>query len=83
MLHFVDVIALATSSFSDRSDSDPDESQCDQESFDEEEVLKYYFHRGFTYQEILLFLCERHQHQLSYSTLLRRLRESMVWEGEA
>ena len=43
-------------------------------SFDEEEILKYYFHRGFSYQEILLFLCNRHQCEVSYSTLLRRLK---------
>jgi len=75
ILHFGDAIALAANSFSGRSDSDPDESQYDQESFDKEEDLKYYFHRGFTYQEIILFLSERHQHQLSYSMLLQRLRK--------
>lgn len=54
------------------SESDPDELEG---SFDEEEILKYYFHRGFSYQEILLFLCNRHQCQMSYSTLLRRLKK--------
>ena len=41
----------------------------------EEEVLKYYFFRGFTYEEILLFLAQRHQCTMSYSTLLRRLKQ--------
>ena len=43
--------------------------------FDEEEVLQYNFNRGFNYQEILLLLSERHEHPLSYSTLLRRLKK--------
>jgi hypothetical protein len=41
----------------------------------EEEVLKYYFFRGFTYEEILLFLAKRHHCTISYSTLLRRLKK--------
>ena len=43
--------------------------------FDEEEALKYYFNGGFSYQEILPVLSERHKHPLSYSTLLRRLKK--------
>ena len=41
-------------------------------SFDEEEVLKYYFNRGFDYQEMLRFLSEQHHHALSYSMELRQ-----------
>ena len=36
--------------------------------------MKYYFQGGFNYQ-ILSFLSERHQHTLSYSTLLWRLKK--------
>ena len=51
------------------SDSEADGAELEA-SFDEEEVLKYYFNRGFNYQEILTFLSERHHHSLSYNTLL-------------
>ena len=47
----------------------------DEAEFDEEEAMKYYFNDGLNYQEILLFLSERHKHPLSYSTLLRRLKK--------
>ena len=70
ILTFGHFVALTASIRSESSDSDPDEAE-----FDEEEVLKYYFNRGFNYQEILLFLSERHEHPLSYSTLLRRLKK--------
>ena len=43
--------------------------------FDEESVIKYYFSRGFEYQEILHFLHKNHDHHISYSTLLRRLKQ--------
>ena len=70
ILTFGHFVALTASIRSESSDSDPDEAE-----FDEEEVLRYYFNRGFNYQEILLFLSERHEHPLSYSTLLRRLKK--------
>ena len=41
---------------------------------DEEAIIKYYFQRGFSYQEILLLSSERHNYEISYSTLLRRLK---------
>ncbi|KAK2556211.1 hypothetical protein P5673_021820 [Acropora cervicornis] len=56
------------------SDSEADGAELEA-SFDEEEVLKYYLNRSFNYQEILTFLSERHQHSLSYNTLLRRLKK--------
>ena len=46
----------------------------EESGFDEEEILKYYFYRGFSCQEILVFLSDRHQYEISYSTLLRRLK---------
>ena len=58
--------------------SDSSEGDCEWDgSFDqdEEEILKYYFYRGFSYQEILCFLSDRHQCQISYSTLLRKLKK--------
>ena len=41
---------------------------------DEETVIKYYFQRGFSYEEIIHFLAKRHDHEISNSTLLRRLK---------
>ena len=41
----------------------------------EKEILKYYFFRGFTYEEILMFLTHRHQCTISYSTLICRLKK--------
>ena len=45
-----------------------------EEELDEESLIKYYFQRGFTYQEIILFLVKRHNIEISYSTLLRRMK---------
>ena len=42
--------------------------------FDEEAVIKYYFNRGFEYQEIILFLVKNYD-SISYSTLLRKLKQ--------
>lgn len=43
-------------------------------SIDEQSLITYYFRRGFTYDEIILFLAKRHNTEMSYSTLLRRLK---------
>lgn len=43
--------------------------------FDEEAVIKYYFNRGFEYQEIILFLAKNYNYSISYSTLLRKLKQ--------
>ncbi|CAB3978133.1 RNA-directed DNA polymerase from mobile element jockey [Paramuricea clavata] len=58
-------------------ESSDDNSDFTDDTFEdsEEEVLKYYFFRGFTYEEILLFLAKRHHCTISYSTLLRRLKK--------
>ena len=53
-----------------------DDSDSDTElNFDEEGIITYYFNRGFEYSEIILFLVKHHNHHISYSTLLRRLRQ--------
>ena len=52
----------------DAEDADKEE-ECDEES-----LIKYYFQRGFTYQEIILSLAKRHNIEMSYSTLLRRMK---------
>ena len=57
--NFGHLVALTASIHSESSDSEPDEAE-----FDEEKVLQYNFDRGFNYQEILLFLSERHEHPL-------------------
>ena len=54
------------------TDSDHDE---DEQMFQEEDVIRYYFSCGFDYEEILCFLEKRHKHPISYSTLLRRLKQ--------
>ena len=41
-------------SLEDLSDDDADEEG----ELDEENLIKYYFQRGFTYQEIILFLAK-------------------------
>ena len=56
-----------------------DSSDSEEEPFasniDEECLIKYCFHRGFTYEEILKFLKIQHNHKISYNTLLRRLKQ--------
>ena len=56
----------------DNSTSDDSSSEIE---IDEEVIIKYYFQHGFSYQEILLLLNERHNYEISYSTLLRRLKK--------
>ena len=53
---------------------DSSEDSDSEAEFDEESIIKYYFNHGHTYEEIVLLLNERHKHQISYSTLLRRLK---------
>ena len=45
------------------------------QEFNEGQVIRYYFTRGFSYYEILLFLEKQHRHVISYSMLLRRLNQ--------
>ena len=49
-----------------------DDDQDDQ--FDEEEVVRYYFYRGFPYEEIRRFLKINHGLQISITTLKRRMK---------
>ena len=49
-----------------------DDDQDDQ--FDEEEVVRYYFYRGFTYEEIRRFLKINHGLEISITTLKRRMK---------
>ena len=58
--------------FENSESSDSGESEGE---FDEEETIKYYFSCGYDYNEILLFLSKHHNCEMSYSTLLRRLKE--------
>lgn len=52
-------------------------SDSDDQTFEEneEEILKYTYFRGITYEEMLCFLANRQQCTISYSTLLRRLKK--------
>ena len=54
------------------SDDSDSETEC---NFDEEAIITYYFSGGFEYNEILLFLVKYHNHHISFSRLLRRLRQ--------
>ena len=45
------------------------------QEFNEGQVISYYFTRGFSFYEILLFLEKQHRHVISYSTLLRCLNQ--------
>ena len=53
---------------------DSSEDSDSEAEFDEESIIKYYFNHGHTYEEIGLLFNERHKHQISYSTTLRRLK---------
>ena len=56
------------------SSEEEDSSNEAEVEIDEETIIKYYFQRGFSYEEIIHFLAKRHDHEISYSTLLRRLK---------
>ncbi len=47
----------------------------DDERFDEEGLIRYYFSKGMMYNEIIEFLRKYHDYSISYSTLLRRLKQ--------
>ena len=51
-----------------------DEPTTDEYEFDEESTIRYYYRSGFEYKEIISHLEKRHGHNISKSTLLRRLR---------
>ena len=48
------------------------------QEFNEGQAIMYYFTRGFSYHEILVFLEKQHRHVISYSTLLRRLNQLVI-----
>ena len=56
------------------SSDESSESEDPLVNFDEEEVIRFYFNRGFNNDEIRLFLSKHHNYEISYSTLLRRLK---------
>lgn len=47
------------------SGEDKDSSNEVEVEIDEETVIKYYFQRGFSYEEIIHFLAKRHDHEIS------------------
>eukprot|EP00794_Sanderia_malayensis_P015227 gene15227-16801_t len=47
----------------------------EEDNFNEEDVIKYYFNSGYNYDEILLYLENYHNLKISYRTLLRRLKQ--------
>lgn len=57
------------------SNSSDSEAENFEANIDEETLIKYYFHKGFTYEEILKFLEKQHNHKISYNTHLRRLKQ--------
>ena len=59
---------------SEHSSDEEDSSNEEEVEIDEETIIKYYFQRGFSYEEIICLLAKRHKHEISYSTLLRRLK---------
>ena len=68
--NFVDLYLEINSALLEDVGDDADQ----EEELDEESLIKHHFQRGFTYQEIILFLAERHNIEMSYSTLLRRMK---------
>ena len=67
---YVDVLDKRLEDSSEEEDSS-NEAEVE---IDEETIIKYYLQRGFSYEEIIHFLAKRHDHEISYSTLLRRLK---------
>lgn len=56
------------------SEDSESEEENEPQEIDEESIITYYFNRGFSYEEMLLFLEKRHYCKMSRSTLLRRLK---------
>ena len=63
----------------DYLDEELDFSDEEQEARDfgdqQEELIRYYFYKGFTYQEICQFLSQYHDKEMSLSTLKRRVKQ--------
>ena len=49
--------------------------ESDNQENHEKFLITYYFFRGFSYKEILLFLEAQYNHVISYRTLLHRLEQ--------
>jgi len=71
-LHFTE-LQIQEGNDTDCSDLDTDSEE--ENNFDEKTVIQYYFNCGYDYTDILMFLSKYHGHQISYATLLRRLKE--------
>ena len=54
---------------------DDDDQQPLFEDEEEESLIRYYFDKGFEYNDILRFLEKYHNHTISYRTLLRRCKK--------
>lgn len=67
---YVDVLDLRLEDSSEEEDS----SNEVEVEIDEETIIKYCFQRSFSYEEIIYFLAKRHDHEISNSKLLRRLK---------
>lgn len=70
LFDLVDLIANTDSIIVDSSG----EGSSSEVEVDEETIIKYYFQREFSYEEIILVLAKHHKPEISYSTLLRRLK---------
>ena len=55
--------------------SSPYDHESDNQEGHENFLITYYFSRGFSYKDILLFLEAQHNHVISYRTLLRVLEQ--------
>ena len=66
------ILSFSTGLRNSNSDDPDSNTEC---NFDEEAIISYYFSHGFEYNEILLFFVKYHNHYISYSMLLRRLRQ--------
>lgn len=74
---YVDILDLRLEDSSKEEDS----SNEPEVEIDEETIIKYYCQRGFSYEEIIHFLTKRHDHEISNSTLLRRLKAYGLRQG--
>lgn len=70
-LFYVPDLHTNTNTSAEESSSEDSDTEVE---VDEQTIIKYYFQRGFSYEEIILLLKKNHGHEISYSTLLRRLR---------
>ena len=55
------------------ADNFPDLGE-DDDQVDEEDIVRHYFFKGFTYEEIRMFLQKNHGLEISITTLKRRIK---------